>query len=56
VRGFSLPALYRSPLVIISAFSAGAKSALTYRVVAVATDACEWMLPGLLSGILQCHL
>jgi hypothetical protein len=56
VRGFSLPALYRSPLVIIAAFSAGAKSTLAHRVVAISTDASEWMLPGLLPGILQCHL
>jgi len=56
VRGFSLPALYRSPLIVVSAFSAGAKSTLAHRVVAVATDASEWMLPGLLSGILQSHL
>jgi len=56
VRGFSLPVLYRSPLVIIAAFSAGAKSTLAHRVVAISTDASEWMLPGLLPGILQCHL
>jgi hypothetical protein len=56
VWGFTLPAVYRSPLVIIAALSAGAKSTLAHRVVAISTDASEWMLPGLLPGILQCHL
>jgi len=56
VWGFSLPALYRSPLVIIAALSTRAESALGHRVVTVATDASERMLPGLLSGILQSHL
>jgi hypothetical protein len=56
VRGFSLPANHRSPLIVVSAFSARAESALGHRVVAIAADACEWMLPGLLPGILQCHL
>jgi len=56
VRGFSLPALSRSTLVVIPALTARTKSALTHRVVAISTDASEWMLPGLLPGILQCHL
>jgi len=56
VRGFSLPALYRSPLIVVSAIPARTKSALLYRVVAVTTDASERMLPGLLSGVLQSHL
>jgi hypothetical protein len=56
VWGFSLPALYRSPLIVVSAFSARAKSTLAHRVVAISTNASQWMLPGLMPGILQCHL
>jgi hypothetical protein len=56
LAGLFLSALYRSTLVVIPALTARTKSALLYRVVAVTTDASKRMLPGLLSGILQCHL
>jgi hypothetical protein len=56
VRGFSLPALYLSTLVVIPALTARTKSALTHSVVAIAADASEWMLPARGLGILQSHL
>jgi hypothetical protein len=55
VRGFSLPALYRSPLVVIAAISI-TKRALTHRLIAISAYADKRMLPWLLSGVLQCHL
>jgi hypothetical protein len=56
LAGLFLSALYLPPLVVVAAFSARTKSALTHRVVAIAADASEWMLPARGLGILQCHL